>query len=233
MVISDFYISQAVFELRYDPAFIMWDKAGSIANEVLKTLPGAKVTDANPSRILFQVNEKAVAAIELEKLSITCTRPKQDLHELTSLAVTLTELVDRYLKPQHLIRVSTRAIYCKDLENVEQGVPLTLKTGAIRLPERTVFEQKEQPKGVDFSIRWENDVVGTIVRFRTETTSVEFGTPDFPEIEPIKKERARLIFDVDRLTKTKIDAGTFRTTEWIKSFVHLVNRDSPQFLAQL
>jgi hypothetical protein len=76
----------ATFEVRYDTAFLFWDRSGSVWADVKKQYPEAAVDQANPNQVRVAVDDRTQAVVGVDRTFFTVSKPKNDLRELRSLA---------------------------------------------------------------------------------------------------------------------------------------------------
>ena len=57
MDISHFNLHSVSFEVRYDQAYLLWDRAGSIWHDIRQTHPKLVLKEANPGKVVMTIEK--------------------------------------------------------------------------------------------------------------------------------------------------------------------------------
>lgn len=226
MELTEFELERATFEVRYEPAFQLWDGSGALTGELLKKIPDTEVVDGQPAKISYRIGRIGDMCVELDKSFVVLHYPQRSLETLTPIAEQLVKLLLRHLKVSQFNRVGTRVLYTKKYEDLQYATKKLLDHGPLGVPEGKHFGQEGSPKQADFSLRWEGPALGTWVRIFTETVKVEFTPPPaIREVSPTKSETSRLAVDIDYYSTAAMLPEQLHVADWIKNVVHVANRD--------
>jgi hypothetical protein len=233
---NDFSLARTVYEVRYRPAYRLWDRAGAVAVGIDGILPDLKNKAAQPGQIVF-ASEKVAVSVELSLLRVITRRPTiaAKVEEHGALCATLERLVANVLELQQFDRVGARFIFGRPMKPGEDGAEAVIGTGLVAIPAAVrahvaVGDRITQP---EVAFRVENEAVGTAYRIRTETQTIEFEPGldiDFVDIEGYSKSAHVIVYDVDRYTMTPLSLGKVDGAEWVKATYRTAVRDGERLL---
>jgi hypothetical protein len=78
MDINDFHLERAIFEYRYSPSYLHWDRAGALWTEAASKWPQLKNTRGEPNITTFKLDDAYEISVTSEKASVTGYEPKPD-----------------------------------------------------------------------------------------------------------------------------------------------------------
>jgi hypothetical protein len=189
----------ATFEVRYDTAFLFWDRSGSIWAEVKKLYPQVTVQQASPNQVQVNVDDRTSAAASVDRAYFTVANPKNDLSELQSFSKVLFPPLLRYLDLSSLSRVGLRVIYGKHFDGrkeaadfVSTHIPIPKLKGKHLNVDGIVFDP-------EMYFQYEGDVLGFSIRIKSQQTKINFMVPvEFQgALKENKAERSFVTLDVD------------------------------------
>jgi hypothetical protein len=233
--LADFALERVTFEVRFEKAFALWDRAGATIAGVTAQYPNAELQDANPSRIALVIKPNAELVLELEKAHVIHHAPQRDAAPLIPLATSLTKSVTEFLQVKALTRIGTRAIYKKEFDKIADATQRLLSMGHLRTPTGKFFGVDAKPESVAYSTKWDGKATGVRVSLHSQTQKIEFSPAPIhaKEMEGISKERHELLLDIDYFSTQTVMSDQFRAEDWIKNAMHLINRDVHFFLKPL
>ena len=231
MDISQFNLHSVNFELRYDHAYLLWDKAGAIWHDIRKANPNVKLREAGPAKVIMTIDRRFQLTIELEKLYIAVFTPPSNIDDFIDLCVSVVRTSVRTLEIPLFSRIGLRVIYRLNFESREEASNALISTRMMKIPEGKHFGIEGAPRLPHYAIRWEGDKLGAqvIVQAQERKILVE---PALGEtiVDPIEKDLFELVFDIDYFTIGTVEVGQFRASEWITNGMRVIRRDSSAFL---
>ena len=231
MDLSDFELEKSIFEFRYSPSYLHWDKAGFLWNDAQIKWPKLKIKRGEPNATSFTLDNTYEIAVTLEKASVVCYFPKSDLADFIEKVDYFVGATSKQLDISQFTRVGLRLLYLKPYPNVESASGAFLQAKLLNLPGGLNFGLDGSFSLPEFAVRWEGSAAGVTVRLRTEGRKIDFDPPmGIRELEPFHQEKFVLVYDIDYFTKGTLTVGQFRTQDWISNVLHVVRRDSRKFL---
>lgn len=228
MEISDFKIRQVVFEIRYDDAYILWDRAGSIAEEITKLWPGAKITEGAPNKQSLK-SDDATIVTGIRSSHVAVVGPNSILQFAAQIEETVNVWV-RSLNLTKFSRVGTRIMYARAYDSIESASKAIVNLGLVRTPAAPIFNHKNELHQTDIRLLWQDDVSQTQVIIKPEHYDLEIpGLPDNPAEKQTKTADVMLL-DIDRATRGTVELSKFRVSDWLEGVRHLVSRDANRIL---
>jgi len=229
--LSDLALRQVAFELRYTPAYLLWDRAGAVHTAALQKWHSLRVIRAEPGVTVFRLPPSSQITVTLERTTVETYKPDANLLEFIELSHFYTENLVRELGVSEFLRIGTRLIYAKTFPTIEEASQAILETRQVNVPAGKHFNIEGKGLYPEYTLRWEGEKTAVAVRLRAVGQKVEFDAPfAVEEIASVHTERFDAIFDVDHFTGAATPAGQFRCKDWIQQAVHLTRRDSGAFL---
>jgi hypothetical protein len=231
MDLSNFDLHSASFEVRYDQAYSLWDRAGGLWQAVRKSAPTIKLGESNPTKITGTIDRRFQLSVELEKVLVIVFPPPSILEDYTALCRNvLTAAVD-ILDIKLFSRIGLRIIYQRKFGSSEEAAGALLGTGIMKVPEGKHFGIEGPPKLPHYAIRLDGDNLGIQVNFRTQDRKIKIDAPmGETAFESVEKDIFELVYDIDYFTIGTVDVGQFRASDWIPNAIRLIRRDSKVFL---
>lgn len=224
MKFADFKMRQIVFEIRYEPAYVLWDRAGAIAKEIKRLFPSVELDEGKPNKQVFS-DDLVTIGTGVDSAYIAVKQPKNAL-EFAEHIASITDVWITFLELRKLTRVGTRVMYVKEFETSEQCGNALVELGLVRFPAPPFFNHKGSPKQCDLRLYWEEDGFQTqlILKPERHELKVAAGLPD-RSVERRLESYDVVLLDIDRATRGTVDLSKFYVVEWLKGINHLVFRD--------
>jgi hypothetical protein len=229
--LDEFKLQRAVLEIRYDPAFLLWDRAGSIGNELHQLFPNLAVKGAAPNQQTLKLDEGTQVGIEFEKGSLTTFFPPNNLQEFReNCGKVFPVIIDSLARPS-LTRIGFRIFYEKLFptkreasEFVLQYLPSFRRSGKHFNIEGAVFEPRA-------TIRWEGETIGSLVTLQAIEAKLELDMPlEWGGLEAINARKAYAQLDVDMYAHSSTSTSKFNAPAVVENWYKLIRRDIGSFL---
>ncbi len=212
--IIDFKTIQATYELRYDDAYLIYDRTGRIAQALRRSFTNLRAISAAPVQTLFQADEGGIA-LELGQCRFSRVRPERNLEEFSQYCKRYFDAVFDFLEINMFTRIGLRVIFRKEFSNVEDAKALLTSLKLTTLEKTRRFGAAEHPE--EILLRWQSEQIGAMVRLRATTGIVNFVLP--PELEEQKAEIHKvvhaLLVDVDYYTVAPVERAQWDACAWI------------------
>jgi hypothetical protein len=232
MELVDLTLFHAVLEIRYAPAFLLWDRSGLLWNKLSVDFEGLRMLQAEPNQTVFRLGNDFEFAARIENASLSAFHPNRTLNRFGELAAKYFQLLSETLELAELSRVGCRLIFSKEYPTQEDASAALLGSKILRFPEGKNFNQGGEPIRPEWALRWESGGNGVHVRLRVDERKYDFEPPLVWEgPRPEKKTHVALTYDVDWYTCAPVLVTQISFEDWIKQCIHVVNRDSDAFLS--
>ncbi len=221
---------QAAFEVRFDEALLLWDRAGLLWEQIVKAAPELKRQHAEPNRVVFASSSKPEMeiTIELGRLGFVQYHPDKRLETFSDTVSKITNIASAIVEITQYSRIGLRLMFEKEFLTPEAAAEAVLSTGLIRPAERTQFGISAAVSQPDVGFRREDGKNGFYFHLKSETATFDFkptiGWSEFTE--PITKKKHRVNFDIDAYLQAPVSAEMMRFPDWISQTFHIIKRDS-------
>jgi hypothetical protein len=231
---EDLTLLQAAFEVRFEEACLLWDRAGVVWDDTLKVIPNLKRQHTEPSRVVFATLNKPQMelSIEIARLGVIEHQPDKRLEGFSEIVSKFADIAIPALGVAQYLRVGLRLIFAKEFSTPEAAAEAVLATGVIKepvTPQLGITTPILQP---ECAYRREDGKNGFGFRFKAETLNFEFrpafGWSDFSE--PISRTKHRVNLDVDCYIQAPVSAETMRFVDWISQTFHIIKRDASSLI---
>jgi hypothetical protein len=231
MDLSHFDLQSVSFEVRYNQAYFLWDRAGSLWQAVRKSAPTIKLTESIPTKIAGTIDRRFQVSVELEKVLVIAFPPPSTLDDYMALCRNLLSAAVDILEIKVFSRIGLRTIYQRNFRSSEEAAVALLSTGIMKAPEGKHFGIEGPPKLPHYAIRLDGDNLGIQVNFRAQERKIRIDVPmGETALESVEKDIFELNYDLDYYTIGTVDVGQFRASDWIPNAVRVIRRDSKVFL---
>jgi hypothetical protein len=229
--LTDFISDSVSFEIRYDYAYLIWDRAGQLWSELASKYPEMKLSDAMPDTQNFNWKNIHTFSVGAEKAAVTTLQPDTIIKDFVEASESLLEAVVRSLQVQVLTRMGLRRIFGLECPNREIAVRHLLATGAVNVPSHPIYGLEVKTPLPEYSLRWETDNIGVTTRLRTEHRKAEIELPPIFGVHKVPKiEQDFFVYDVDYYTKKPVSVGQVGVRDWTSNGLQLIKSNSNQFL---
>jgi hypothetical protein len=117
---EDFDVEYITIELRYDPAFMLWDRSGAIWTQLRSQYPELRNQSATPVQQVFETPQTR-ATVELEKFFVQC-RGSDAEEKSAEVAQAMLEACSEHLRLSILTRIGFREIRTHKFDGPEEAL---------------------------------------------------------------------------------------------------------------
>lgn len=231
---SKFVPYRAVCEIRYDPAYPLWDRAGHLWGS-LKQIWGELAQDEiKPNSQTFRVGDQFELKVALTSASIIEHRPRTGLDEFVAAVDSFTSIVTKVLDVVTYERLGFRIFYRWECGDLQTGSEEVFKAKLITTPELPLFNVKEQPTQPELKLHWDGEKFGASIRLKVEAEKLQF-LPPAVHADLLKSQTSEAVYvsyDVDYYTRAPVSIDSIRIKDFIEQSYHVVKRDSKKVLGE-
>jgi hypothetical protein len=229
--LSQYTVQKGILEIRYAPAFLLWDRSGAIWHPIQHAYPGLKVRSADPTQMALEFPNHVEAYVSMERAHVTTYFPGSDLKSLKDITKLLFSAVLEKLEIANLSRIGLRIILEKSFKDRDTAAQTILENVRTPTLKGKYFNVDGKPLEPELFIRWEGDKLGCSVRVQAIQHAINIQAPmEFGELTPIQNEQIKVIFDVDYYAHASTATTKFDPATLINDWFHTIRRDLPGFL---
>jgi hypothetical protein len=227
--IDDFRLRNVTCEVRYADAYLLYDRTGSVMNDLRAALTELKVINATPVQTTFQFKDGS-GAIELGQSRLHDSNPDTSLEKFGRQCKVYFDVVLNALDVKVFTRVGLRIFWRKKFDNMEKvrealnGLKLS-NVGGKRFG---VAEQLDE-----LFFRWEGEQTGALLRLKAEMGKIDVVLP--PELEvpnhEIHSQVNTLLLDVDYYTVAPVELAQWDALAWIPQSARIVRKEIDSILS--
>jgi hypothetical protein len=229
--VADFKIHRAICEIRYEDAYLLFDRTGRVLQEMKNGFTELNVIEATPTKTTARSTEGAFA-LELRQSRVSAENPDSNLDAFTTSSKRFFDIVVDSLEVKVFTRIGLRLLFRKDLQDLHGAKKDLDSLRLINLPPQLRYEAADQPEEVMF--RWQSDQVGAMLRLKAEKGTIDVILP--PELESaepkIHKSYTGLVLDVDYYTVAPVERSQWDPSSWIQQSARIVRRDTDKIFAR-
>jgi len=233
LTFSDFTPVGLAFEVRYPEAYLLWDNAGQVAQDLKARYPVSRLASAEPAKVAFSCGSQELTW-QLDRLVVLEHQPEashfEDFYQLCEDCLDITV---HNLGISELNRVGFRPSFAKNFATKEEAGVSLLSTGIVYAPEGKQFNVDALHTYPEYAVRRESEKFGYVLRILVQEVKYEFDPrPQWRGnvVEPRKEQR--VTFDLDWYTRAPMPIGALEVKDWLAQIVHAIRRDADRYLAR-
>lgn len=231
MDISSFSLQSATLEVRFEPAYALWDKIGQYWVTLSSKWPKLALVDGGPLITHFVMERKYEVVLEIDKLRIVSHEPETTLKEFLKLSQDVIATAQEYFGIRTYTRIGFRIVYFKKYETKEKSAENFLKLNLIKEIKTKQFNIEGKTLNPECIFNWEDDDLGIRLHLAAVTRTINANAPlGIIEIEPIKIDKTGIQVDIDYYTLKNVTKGQFNPIEWVEKSHQAIRRDISKYL---
>ena len=215
---EDSRTESVTIELRYPPAFTLWDDSGKIWTRIKDRFPELRMNTAMPLQQIFESPQFRIF-IELEVFRVTARNPKPEI-SAAGAAQEMLETCSKYLNLSVFSRLGFRQIRALKTPSLQDATAHALQM----LPNHLRGSVAKSAKVTSFNagLRHETETVGLLAAIRGEerefkaTFPWEVSDRLTPELTKQLGKEYVLIFDSDYYTVGTTERESLNIAEWAR-----------------
>ncbi len=230
--VSDFKLIRAVCELRYEDAFLVYDRTGEVAQSMRSVFTDLKVNSATPNQSLFQCKEGGLQ-LELNACRFTGERPDHGLEHFSANCETFFSAVTETLNIRVFTRIGLRLIFRSKTDGLAEAKAALRSLNLANFGSRLWFGAATDPD--ELMYRWENDEIGAMLRLKAETGKIDVTFPaelDELETSSIHQSFSGILLDVDYYTVAPVERSQWSATAWIPPAGRKIRKETDQLFGR-
>jgi hypothetical protein len=232
---NDLSLRRCTFEMRYDPTYLLWDRAGNLWTQVLTAYPEAKpFGEVRPNMAQFTNGDNLFSA-DLGKAYVIADKKNVERNAFVQTAATFADIVMNVLEINETTRLSFRAQFERRTKDAKEAIELLTQVLSPNL-ESPISLTDLRIERLDETRQWKSKAADLTVRLRTEEqhlqVSPNFGLPEeISRVLHFDDHRHYVIADIDYAVTARASRGKLNFAEWIRQGWTIVHDGLPKLLA--
>jgi hypothetical protein len=220
--VADFKVKFAVCELRYENAYLLFDRTGQVCHEARALYTDCNVLSAAPNQTFFQAKEGAFA-LELAQCRFSTFTPDGAMEKFAAHCKGFFDSVARNLDVRAFTRVGLRMFFRKDFKDLAEAKAVLTSLKLVNLPSVERFGAASEP--VEIFLRWESTELGAMLRFKAESGKIDIVLPPELKESEVHTSYNGLVLDVDYYTVAPVERSQWDAGAWIPRSLRTIKKD--------
>ncbi len=219
-------MEKLVLEVRYEPALMIWDRAGTVGSRIKSRWPSFKIMQSEPAVQAFAINNRFEVRVSLDRSAVMDTQAKKgEVPDFVEMSKYVVELLIEQLRVDEFTRIGFRPSFVRRCKSAREAAGLFMTTGAIRVPD-------SYQGGSEFSVvlRSDTESIGRRAQLATRSRKEEVSPPLGSSIEATKELFEEIVFDLDYYTKATVKASNFSVETWVDQGLRQASEDARRIL---
>ena len=226
---SDFKPALAVCEIRYDNAYLIYDRTGLICDDLKRSFTDFAVINASPNQTVLR-SEEGSFGLELNLCRFTTQKPDIQLAAFAAHSERFFDSVLYNLDVKVFTRVGLRLRLRKEFKDLAGAQAALLSLRLVNAPPGERFGASAEPR--EIMVRWEGEQIGTSLRLSVSDATVDVFLP--PELEAKQPEIHKSFFmlelDLDYYTVAPVERSQWEASAWIGNSLKKIKKDTDSIL---
>jgi hypothetical protein len=222
-ILEDLPLETYTFELRFDHAFLLWDKAGLVWSEMIAFNHSLKLQGVQPNVQTFETDSLRLS-LDLQALRVSA-RGEDAIEEVTGTAEKLLAVASETINLDSFKRAGFRTIRTKEFDSAAEALEFG---GFTQDDNKGVLGEKSRKVGFFNSVRYETDKNGLLSTLKVEEREVGFTAP-WESRTRIKLDPTVKLWilqaDADYYTIGNIARESFDVETWIRQASKTTRRE--------
>lgn len=236
--LSQYRIVKQVLDIRYPTAFLLWDRAGHLWNDISKRFPTAKPKSAQPNQTSVAITDTMDGVVNNDKaVLIQDVEGNENQPDFKETAGLFFPLIIHLLEIETLKRVGMRIHFEREFQSSAEASEYFLETTNSNVAEGKFFNFEGRAMDFERHVRIEGDSLGISIKHLTQKQTVNLELPvaakallKLSEEQVTPRERNVVLLDVDYYAHSPMPVGSFHINRIFESWMHAIRRDVARFL---
>lgn len=230
---SSFRRKQIAYELRYDNAYLLWDRTGWIWTHLKSHVGNLTTNTVSPNRTVFFADGRYSLSVSLDRASIIDERPEASADSTFELITAFSEIVLSGLEVAILTRAGTRFQYSIECRNLNEAKNIVNSMHMTVNPNKKLFNIEPASIAPAYKVEVNDGALGYI--FQAYAQELVLQLEPLPDIISLigaaeKKVTSQFVIDIDFMTKNPLPVESFDAKTWLSGWQKAINRDMDAML---
>jgi uncharacterized protein (TIGR04255 family) len=226
---DDFKVYNLTCEVRYENAYLIYDRTGHIVESLKGTFTNIQVASATPAQSSFTSSE-GTCVVELGASRFTSPKPGRGAELFASHCKAFFGAVTSQLNVSIFTRIGFRYIGRREFKLLEDAKAAVAGLGLTTLKPTKRFNSSDGPTEIVF--RWEDSEIGAFFRVRAEPYTFKLTAPlEYAEVFPeTEKKILGVTLDIDYYTVAPVDRDQWEPEEWLLQRYRIMRKETDGIL---
>lgn len=227
MILDSFKLSSATFQVTYPVTYLLWDRAGTIAQNLCQIWPDLELSKGEPEKQVLK-GKNVVIQTGLKSSVITLSGADSFIKAKVRMMKDSFEVWRNFLELEDVERISTLATYSKEFPSIKDANSALISLNMAKWPETKVFDQPmdSEHNGLELFYRFQDKDSFSTLRIKAESLKYEVMLdPTFVDNPEVSESKNHMLITFDRGLLGTVNSQKFRVDDWIKGFQHILRRD--------
>jgi hypothetical protein len=212
LLFSSFRRTQAIFEVRFEGAYLLWDKTGVLWTAIGSNFKTFRRSNITPNEQTFFGDDRFTMAVSIERASITDNQPHGTVDKTIETFADFVGKALEILEVDVLTRVGNRYLYCIECKSMADARQRVREAIPHAVPQKNLFSLQPAFATPSFKIDGDDGELAYVAQLYQREQKIEFSPP--PEaaaigVEKTEKAIYQVVFDIDFSTKKPIPTEGF------------------------
>lgn len=231
-MLNDFKIQMFTVELRYSPAFLIWDKSGELWTNVRKHFPALEPQGIQPQQVVFNAENRWHMEVNWDKARLTDFTPPAEFDEkLEKVEGFFSSIIDS-LEITSFSRIGIRVDYAKAFSTRSEVFDYIRKVTLKKDLPPKIFDVTPTVIKSVYHLSIEDEDLGCT--FILEPVSRTIDAPISPEYQALKPQKVEENFvrlTLDHYTTRNVLTDQFRLKDFVNRVRRVTHRDTDKMFA--
>lgn len=234
LTFSDFSPKSFAFEIRYPDAYLLWDRAGQVTEDLRTRHEITRRIGAEPGKIAFVTDATKEVTWQLDRLIVVDHQPPTSKVDVfCRLCADCFDVTLRNLGVSELKRVGFRPVFVKKFSSREDAAATLLSVGLIHVPAGKNLNIEPVQTYPEYSIRCEDEKFGYTLRLSVQEVNYELElSPQWKGNAVESRHEDHIALDIDYYSRGALPVGSFQVEEWLAQVLHAIRRDADSYLVR-
>ena len=217
MEFHELHLEKIIYEIRFESAYLFWDKSGEIMSNLTLKFPHFRLKNAQLSNVESLWAEEGIGVNFNNVKADVYQEFPESLDNFMLVTDALTSAIGDVLRIPSFTRVGVRFIWVYPAASKEDAVDLISKSTLI-----CVDADKAKPFGSriverNLHLRFEDEDRGCSVRVLNATRKAEVELPRFFAVDTSRYPKTVVSVDVDCYTKLAVPRPNLKPSDFIRA----------------
>src|SRR6266436_5562708 len=221
---DDFRLDTAICETRYSEAYLVFDRTGSVIQELRSLFTDLEIINPTPVQTTFRSKE-GTFTMELAQSRFNGHKPDSSLEKFGHHCKHFFDVISAQLDIKVFTRIGLRVLLRHTFKDVQESRAALNALKLLNLDMKKRFGAAEEID--EILIRWEGEQTGAFLRFKAEKGKIDVVLP--PELDlddpEIHKETNSLLVDVDYYTVAPVEKAQWDPATWMPPSVRIIRNE--------
>ena len=227
---DDLKLQTLTFEMRYAPAYRIWDGSGSLWTDLSAKFGELDAQSVAPNQVTHNALDRFALTVSIDKAHLVDYKPDTDFDKNEYFAY-FVEMVVAHLGITAFSRLGTRLTMGKEFASQEDAAKELVELGLLKLPAEKMFGVEPKLVIPRCGVEVRDLELGYNLQVSAPQSIISFTPgPDARGLQPQNSTRNQVLVDLDLFTRQTVLVESFRVQDHFTKWKRRLNRDLTSML---